>query len=115
MSLFKSCEYGNENLKKVKISKSEVFNKAWKLVKEIGISLSNALKISWLESKISNLYKEYNQGGLSSNEQWNIEKKIAPLSKILANLKPCKIDFEPKVFSNAGAEHWYGIGVYNGD
>ena len=115
MSLFKSCEYGNKNSEKVKISKSEVFNKAWKLVKEIGISLSNALKISWLESKISNLYKEYNQGGLSSNEQWNIEKKIAPLSKILANLKPCKINFELKVISNKGAENWYGIGVYNGD
>ena len=46
-----------------------------------------------------------------------IEKKIAPLSKFISNFKPCKIDFNrrEKVISNAGAEHWYGIGVYNGD
>jgi hypothetical protein len=115
MSLFKSSNYGTEKSEKIQISKSEVFKKAWGLVKEIGINLSNALKISWLELKLSKLYKEYNQGGLVTTEKWKIEKRIAPLSKTLLSLKPCKIDFEPKVISNDGAIHWYGIGVYNGD
>jgi hypothetical protein len=95
--------------------KTQIFKNAWQLVRELGINFSYALKIAWSEFKMEILYKEYNQGGLFDYERYRIEKKIAPLSKFISNFKPCKIDFEPKVFSNAGAEHWYGIGVYNGD
>jgi len=95
--------------------KTQIFKNAWQLVRELGINFNSALKIAWSEFKMEILYKEYNQGGLFDYERYRIEKKIAPLSKFISNFKPCKIDFEPKVFSNAGAEHWYGIGVYNGD
>jgi hypothetical protein len=95
--------------------KSQIFTKAWQLVKEMGISLSNALKIAWAEFKLEAMCIVYNAGGCND---YQLEKKIDAQQVVLNKIKPCNIEYKwnRKPTDNSGAEAWYNTpGVYNGD
>lgn len=93
-----------------------VFKTAWELVKSMGISLSNALKISWLEVKIDMLEKQIqilNGTAFTYKEVKRLEKIQFPLIKILNEFKPCYVSLKENRYT--GAYLFYGLGTYNGD
>lgn len=94
--------------------KSQIFKNAWQMVREIGINLSTALKISWAEFKISVLELKYKTISVFNCKiQLEVRKSINLLVELKNSIKPCFI-FSNKI-NNSGAEKWYGIGAYSGD
>lgn len=94
--------------------KSQIFKNAWRMVKETGINLSTALKISWAEFKISVLELKYNTISVFDWKiQLEVRKSINVLVELKNRIKPCSV-FTNKI-NNSGAEKWYGIGAYSGD
>jgi hypothetical protein len=94
--------------------KSQIFKNAWQLVKELGLTFSNALTIAWSEFKIDAMCLIYNAGGCND---YQLSKKIDAQQVALSKVKPCNIEykFNKQPINNSGASAWYGIGVYNGD
>jgi len=100
------------------IMKSAVFTSAWKMFRELGITFSSALKLSWANEMADKLSIERDIAeGISFNRPAvkRIEAKLNGFIKTLNTLMPCEISFVKKPYNNSGAEHYYGIGVYNGD
>lgn len=96
--------------------KSLVFKSAWILVKEMGITLSSALVISWAERKVEKMQNDIdllNAQAFRYQEVKAIESLQILLIKKIKQIKPCYL-FTGNI-NNDGARHYYGIGVYNGD
>lgn len=98
--------------------KSLVFKSAWKMFRELGITFSSALKISWANAMADKLAIDLQIAeGIAFNIKSvkAIELKLNVFIKTLNTLMPCKISFGKNAYDNSGAEYYYGIGVYNGD
>ena len=95
--------------------KSQIFKTAWKMVKELGITLSSALTIAWAEFKITVMEAKY---ASISVFEWKKALDLKSLINVLVekknNLKPRAINFNRSI-NNDGAAAYYGKGFYNAD
>jgi len=102
--------------------KSTVFTQAWNLVKNLGYTLSQALKLAWSAAKVSKL----------ANEQFKLENEAFGFSKNKSRLSQIKLELSYVVetfaaYKNAlnqivtptcqsnGAQVYYNQSTYNGD
>lgn len=98
--------------------KSLVFKSAWKMFRELGITFSLALKLSWADAMADKLALDMQIAqGIAFNRKKvkAIESKLNTFLKTLNTMMPCRLSLDKKPYNNSGAEHYYGIGVYNGD
>ena len=96
--------------------KSQVFKSAWKMVKETGVTFSNALTIAWAEAKMAALQAAwYVADGMAGSyqETKRINGLIAELFKRIQSIKVCSIVKVTPDYSGAAFD--YGVGKYNGD
>lgn len=101
--------------------KSLLFKTAWKLVKNLGITIGEALHLAWNEYKIKGIYNRINALEL----KYMTADERAELKALYSKVRPMETENNRKnpkqwlsasgVNSMEGAQHWYGAGTYNGD
>ena len=94
--------------------KSQLFKSAWKLVKELKMTMSEALTIVWASIKLA--------VDVNTNTSWSGQVRIVFSKSIGDSRYSCASlsDLLQKVshhnnISLAGAANSYGAGTYNGD
>ncbi len=94
--------------------KSQLFKSAWKLVKGLNISMSEALKTAWaaVKNNISVSVSKSYTGKVSAIFSKSTYG-VSFTSGTFAGL--CEMINNHKSLNNDGAAAYYGIGVYNGD